>query len=188
MIIIMTPEVFFNTVRDAIAQDFLRTAHSGVLEHQEHHHDGSISTFRLIPSARHVAFTLDPTSKQNPFPILAPGLNARNDLTIVCLDSHGRPLIFIVECKNSSSAGNAQHQIECGMAFCKYLFSLLRFGHGQIVEPRLFGVVAYRPKSLPKGRTRPCFIEQGQNSILRADWAVDVDLPLSELIRAAAGS
>ncbi len=182
----MTPTDFFNTVRDAIAKEFLKTAHAGVLEHQEYHHDGSTSTFRLKASAPHVAFTLDPASKKNPFSILAPGFNARNDLTVVCLDNRGRPLVFIIECKNSSSAGNAQHQIECGMAFCKYLFNLLRFGHGQIVEPRLFGVVAYRPKSSPKGNTRPCFIKPGQNRILRADWAVHVELPLLELIRASA--
>lgn len=131
-----------------------------------------------------VAFSLD-TRNRNPFPILAPGLNARNDLTVVCLAQDGTPLIFVIECKSSGRPGDAQHQIECGIEFCKYLFELIVFCHGIKLEPRYFGVAAYRPANPPKGTTRPSFVRQGKHGLLRAEWSIDVELPLSELIRAA---
>jgi len=131
-----------------------------------------------------VAFSLDKRGKE-PFGILAPGLDSKNDLTLVCLDANKRPLVFVIECKNSGSIGNAQHQIECGIAFCKYLFQLIVFVHDIKMTPRFFGVAVYRPKFPPKGTTRPQFVTVGQNGILRATWHLDVELPLTELIRAA---
>lgn len=182
----MTSNDFFNTVRDAIQTDFLCVAHAGLLEHNETHHDGSRSRFRLKASAPHVAFSLDKPSL-NPFMVLAPGLNSRNDLTVLCLGADGVPLVFVIECKNSPSPGDAQHQIGCGIAFCEYLFKLVRFRHGIQVEPRYFGVAAYRPKSPPKGLTRPKFVRQGSHGgLMRADWSVNVDLPWTELVRATA--
>lgn len=176
-------DAFFNTVRDAIAPSFRKTAHAGELEHIEHHHDGSRSTFRLRASAKHVAFSLDHPG-QDPFPVLAAGLNSRNDLTVICLSPAGVPLVFVIECKNSPSPGDAQHQIECGIAFCKYMFDLaLRDLDVDAGDVRYFGVVAYRPKFPPKGVTRPLFVRQGKGNILRTDWYVDVVLPLAELIR-----
>jgi len=180
----MTPDEFFNTVRDAIHSDFHCVAHAGHLEHKETHHDGSTSQFRLKASVRHVAFSLDKHGL-NPFMVLAPGLNSRNDLTVVCLGADGVPVVFVIECKNSPSPGDAQHQIGCGMAFCEYLFQLVRLRHGIQVKARYFGVAAYRPKSSPKGLTRPKFVRQGNHGgLLRADWFVDVVLPLTELVRA----
>lgn len=180
----MTPNEFFNTVRDSLEPRFHCTAHSGLITHTELHANGIKSHFELKASARHIAFSLDKPGL-NPFDILAPGLNSRNDLTVCCLSPKGIPLVFVIECKNSVRPGDAQHQISCGMEFCKYLFSLLRFKHGIRVEPKYFGVAAYRPKSPPKGLTRPRFIRQGGNDgLMRAEWLVDVVLPLSELIRA----
>lgn len=186
----MTPDEFFNTVRDAIESRFHCTAQAGFLAHQETHHDGTSSRFRLNASARHVAFSLD-KPQMNPFEVLAPGLNSRNDLTVCCLGPNGIPLIFVIECKNSPSPGGAQHQIGCGIAFCKYLFQLVRFRHGMQVEPKYFGVAVYRTKSPAKGLTRPSpvkFIQQGNHDgFMRADCSTDVDLPLTALIRAAGG-
>lgn len=178
----MTDEGFFNTLESAIHPDFICRAHGGYLEHEEEHHDGTVSRFRLKPSVKLVAFSLDKRGK-NPFPVVAAGLNARNDLTIICLGSDGVPLLFAIECKASESPGQAQHQIECGIAFGEYLFELIRFSHGLSLRPRCFGVAAYRPKNPPKGTTRPSFIKQGRGKVLRADWSIDVDLPVAELIR-----
>lgn len=176
---------FFNGVRDAIHPDFHAPAAAGIVAHEECHHDGSASVFKLRASAQHVAFSLDRPGK-NPFLIIKSGLNARNDLTVVCLSAKGIPLVFVIECKNTGNPGKAQHQIECGMAFCDYLFKLLRFGHGICVAPRYFGVAAYRPKTPPKGTTRPKFVHQGNHGGLwRTDWSINVELPLTELIRAA---
>lgn len=180
----MTSEEFFNTVRDAINPDFHCQAHGGKLEHIEQHHDGSTSSFCLKPSGKMVAFSLDKKGK-DPFPILAPGLNSRNDLTVVCLGSDGTALVFVIECKNSGNPGNAQHQIECGIAFCEYLFKVMLFTHGAKVAPRYFGVAAYRPATPLKGTTRPKFVDQGKHGVLRAEWPIAVALPLAELIRAA---
>ena len=180
----MTSEEFFNTVRDAIQADFRCVAHAGHLEHNEIHHDGSTSQFRLKASVPHVAFSLD-KSGLDPFKVLAPGLNSRNDLTVVCLSADGVPLVFVMECKNSINPGHAQHQIGCGIAFCEYLFQILRLRDGLKYNAKYFGVAAYRPKSPPKGETRPKFVRQGNHAgLLRADWLVDVVLPLSELVRA----
>jgi len=182
----MTDDEFFKTVESAIHPDFVCRAHGGYLVHEEKHHDGSTSRFRLKPSAKMVAFSLDKRGK-NPFQILAPGLDARNDLTVICLGAGGVPLLFAIECKGVESTGRAQHQIECGIAFGEYLFHLIRFPHGQRRKPRCFGVAAFRPKSPPKGTTRPNFVRQGKGDVLRANWHIDVDLPVSELIRATEG-
>lgn len=180
----MTDDEFFNAVERAIHPDFVCRAHGGYLVHEEIHHDGSTSRFRLKPSAKMVAFSLD-TRGRNPFPVVAAGMNARNDLTVICLGADASPLLFAIECKASESPGHAQYQIECGIAFGEYLFKLIRFSHGHALKPRCFGVAAYRPKSPLKGTTRPSFIKQGKGNMLRADWSIDVDLPISELIRAA---
>ncbi|MDP2831960.1 MAG: hypothetical protein Q8Q28_01415 [Pseudomonadota bacterium] len=183
----MRAEDFFNTVRSAIRPDYLCTPHAGKLLHEEQHRDGTSSTFCVIPSGRMVALSLDKKGK-DPFPILAPGLNSRNDLTIICLGQSGKPLVFVIECKNSANPGDAQHQMECGKAFCEYLFKLILFQHGTKVSPDYFGVAVYLPKSPPKGLTRPKFIQVGLHSLMRAEWHLAVDLPLSELIRAAEGA
>lgn len=180
----MEDEDFFNTVRDAIHEDFHCNPSSGKLEHVEHHHDGSTSQFSLIPSAKMVAFSLDKKGK-NPFGILAPGLDAKNDLTIVCLGTKGQVLVFVIECKNAKDQRKAQHQIEAGIAFCEYLFKIILFNHGKTIVPRCFGVVVFRPKFAPKGTTRPKFVKQGEHGVHRAEWHIDVALPLKELILAA---
>ncbi len=182
----MTAEEFFNALESAIHPDFICRAHGGYLEHEETHHDGTVSRFRLKPSVKHLAFSLDKRGK-DPFPIVAAGFNARNDLTVICLKSDGTPLLFAIECKASESPGNAQHQIECGIAFGEYLFKLIRFQHGLRLKPHCFGVAAYRPKSAQKGTTRPSFVRQGKGNVLRAEWHIDVDLPVSELVRAVEG-
>ncbi len=182
----MTAEEFFNALESAIHPDFICRAHGGYLEHEEIHRDGSISRFRLKPSAKQFAFSLDKRGK-DPFPIVAAGFNARNDLTVICLQSDGTPLLFVIECKGSLRPRDAQHQIDCGIAFGEYLFKLVRFQHGLRLTPRCFGVAAYRPKSPPKGLTRPSFIRQGHGSNWRAEWHIDVDLPVSELVRAVEG-
>lgn len=183
----MTQNEFFNAVRDAIDPRFHCVAKAGLIEHHETHKDRSTSVFRLKASAPHVAFSLDAPGL-NPFDILAPGLNSRNDLTVCCLSEKGIPLVFVMECKNSTSPGDAQHQISCGMAFCRYLFQLVQFRHGIGVEPQYFGVAVYRTRSPLKGSTRPSlpkFVRQGNyGGLMRADCAVDVVLPLTALIRA----
>lgn len=179
----MKADEFFNTVREALHPDFLCQPQSGFIEHVEVHHDNSTSKFRLKHTAKTVAFSLDKNGK-NPFPILNAGLDKRNDLTLICLGSDGIPLVFVIECKNSVRPGEAQIQIEAGVAFCEYFFKILLFAHGMKLKPRFFGVAVYRPKQPPKGQTRPTFVHQGNHNILRADWHVDVDLPVSELIRA----
>ncbi len=183
----MTPEEFFNLVRDSIHSDFHCQKHGGLVTHNEVHHDGTTSKFSLRLSCKAEAFSLDKPGK-DPFPIVVPGMNSRNDLTVVCLDSKGQPLVFVVECKNSGSPNNAQHQIECGMAFCEYLFKLLSVCHGKHIVPKLFGVAAYNPKSPPKGTTRPRFVSQGKLGILRAEWSIALELPLRELVQAAESS
>ncbi|MBL8473921.1 MAG: hypothetical protein KF778_06610 [Rhodocyclaceae bacterium] len=180
----MTDEEFFNIVERAIHPDFLCRAHGGYLVHAESHHDGSTSRFRLKASAKMVAFSLDKRG-ENPFPVVAAGMNARNDLTVICRGTDASPLLFAIECKASENPRRAQYQIECGIAFGEYLFKLIRFSHGHALTPRCFGVAAYRPKSPPKGTTRPSFFKQGKGNTLRANWPIDVDLPISELIRAA---
>lgn len=180
----MTVEEFFNLVCDSIHSDFHCRAHSGLVIHNEVHHDGTTSKFCLRMSHKAVAFSLDKPGK-DPFPIVVPGMNSRNDLTVVCLDSQGQPLVFVVECKNSGSPNNAQYQIECGMAFCDYLFKLIRICRREHIVPKLFGVAAYNPKSPPKGTTRPSFISQGKLGILRAEWSIASVLPLRELVQAA---
>lgn len=179
----MKADAFFNTVRDALHKDFLCQQQGSFLEHVEVHHDNSTSKFRLKCGAKMVAFSLDKKAK-NPFPILNAGFNKRNDLTLICLTSDGKPLVFVIECKNSERPGDAQIQIEAGIAFCEYLFKILLFTHGLKLVPRFFGVAVFRPRQPPKGQTRPTFVRQGNHNILRAEWHVDVDLPVSELIRA----
>ena len=183
----MKPEEFFNHVRTAIDEQFHCAVHGGQLTHKEVHHDDSESEFSIRASCKMVAFSLDKRGL-NPFPILntsEKGLSAKNDLTIIC-ESGGQVYVFVIEYKNSSKPGKAQHQIECGAAFCEYLFKLLQYCHGVTIArpPRILGVAAYRPQ---KGKTTPRikFSAQGQHGILRADWLIEDTLRLSELVRAA---
>jgi hypothetical protein len=180
----MTDDEFFNTIRDVFNPQYLCTAEGGVLKHKETHHDGSTSEFRLKTSAKLLAFSLDKPGR-NPFDILAAGRNLRNDLTVVCRGRNAQPLVFVFECKRSGSPLNAQRQLEHGMAFCEYLFELVRVTHGTRFRPQCMGVVAYRPKHPPKGTTRPSFFKVDQHGMFRADWHYDVELPLRELVRAA---
>jgi hypothetical protein len=185
----MKSDDFFNIVGSAIASGFRKTAHAGKLVHEETHRDKSVSYFSVNASAQHVAFSLDVRGLE-PLAILNPsmrGLTARNDLTIVCLSEEGVPLVFIIECKNAESPGKAQEQIECGQAFCEYLFKLLQIQDSRIPKPRYFGVAVYRPKSPPKGITGPAgmkFKPTGKAGLPRADWHIDTCLPLNDLIRA----
>lgn len=180
----MKAEDFFNTVRNAIHPDYICTPNAGRLLHEEDHHDGSKSKFCVIPSSRMAAFSLDKKGK-NPFQIIAQGLNSRNDLTVICLSQTGKPMVFVFEYKNSSNPGNAQHQIECGKAFCEYLFKLISLNSNEKANPDYFGVAVYHPKSPQKGLTRPKFMQVGRHGLWRAEWSISVDLPLTELIRAA---
>jgi hypothetical protein len=180
----MTDDNFFNAIRQVLNSSYLCSAEGGILKHRETHHDGSSSEFRLKVSAKMLAFSLDKAGR-NPFDILAPGSNLRNDLTVVCRGKDQQPLVFVFECKNSSNTLNAQKQIEHGTAFCEYLFKLLHVNHGLHFQPRCMGVLAYRPKHPPKGTTRPQFGPVGLHGGLRADWRHDIELPLRELMRAA---
>lgn len=181
----MKTDDFFNCVRTAINDQFHCPVQGPSLTHKEIHHDGSESEFSIRASCKMVAFSLDKRGL-NPFPILntsEAGLSAKNDLTIICENS-GQVYVFVIEYKNSFNPGKAQHQIECGAAFCEYLFKLIRYSYGANVTPRILGVAAYRPQ---KGKTTPRikFCEQGQHGIWRADWLIEGTLPLSELVRAA---
>jgi hypothetical protein len=180
----MTDDEFFNPIRDVLNPHYLCVADAGVLKHRETHHDGSTSEFRLIPSSKMLAFTLDKAGR-NPFDILASGCDLRNDLTIVCRGQNDRPLVFVIECKRSGSPLHAQRQIEHGVAFCEYLLKLVHVGHGTRLNPRFMGVVAYRPKQPAKGTTRPQFKPVGRHDLLRAEWHYDTALPLRELVNAA---
>ncbi len=103
-------------------------------------------------------------------------------------DNGGQVYVFVIEYKNSTKPSKAQHQIECGAAFCEYLFKLLRYCYGINITPRILGVAAYRPAYRPqKGNTSPqiAFSVQGQHGILRADWLIQSPLPLSVLVAAA---
>ncbi len=176
---------FLNQVESAIHANFLCRPQSGLLTHEELHSDGSTSSFSIKPSCKMVAFSIDQRG-QNPFPVLnleIKGLSAKNDLTIIC-ENKGKVYVFVLEYKNSANPGRAQHQIECGIAFCEYLFKLLRVCYGVGVVPHFFGVAAYRPQ---KGKTNPRikFAKTGLNGVLRADWLIENVLPLSELVRAA---
>lgn len=180
----MRADEFFNVVRDAVCNDFhCLYGAGGVLEHRECHADGAVSVFRVRMSRKAVAFSLDKPGK-DPFSVIPAGMNNRNDLTIVCLAKDGTPVVFVVECKNSGSPLTAQRQIECGMAFSEYLFKIIGIHRKVNLKPRIYGVVAYLPKSPPKGTTRPQFVEQGLRGILRAEWQLNVELPLNELVRA----
>ncbi len=186
----MKPDDFFNAVREAIHVDFHRTAHNGLLTHHEQHDADTASEFSIRPTCKMVAFSLD-VRGANPFPVFnasVAGLTAKNDLTIIC-ENKGKVYVFVIEYKNSANPGNAQHQIECGMAFAEYLFKLLRYCQGLKIEPHIFGVAAYRPRRPAKGQTNPQirFSRQGLHDILRAEWIIDdaFPLPLSELVRAA---
>lgn len=176
---------FFNRMESAIHADFLCRPQAGLLTHEELHADGSTSSFSIKPSCKMLAFSID-KRRQNPFPVLNPainGLSAKNDLTIIC-ENKGRVYVFVLEYKNATNPGRAQHQIECGIAFCEYLFKLLNICHGSGVVPHFFGVAAYRPQ---KGRTTPRikFAKTGLRGVLRADWLIENPLPLSVLVRAA---
>lgn len=181
----MKPDEFFNHLRAAIAADFHCQPHAGLLTHDEVHSDGKESSFSIRATCKLLAFSLDKRGL-NPFPVLNPataGLTAKNDLTIIC-ESKGQVYVFIIEYKNAPNPGKAQHQIECGMAFCEYLFKLIGYCHAINVKPHFFGVAAYRPQ---KGKTIPRikFTRQGHHQIWRADWLIESTLPLSELVRAA---
>jgi len=184
----MTTEDFFNLIRDAIAPDFRKVAESGYIEHQEIHHDGPTSGFRLNPSAPHVAFSMDVRGKE-PVAILNKGkFRCRNDLIVICLDESGSPLVFLFEHKNSEDIGDAQFQLDSGQAFCEYLFHLLKLQDQRLPDPRYFGIAVYRPKSISIGTTKPkevSFKPTGKHQLLRAGWHMDVTLPLTALISAA---
>lgn len=182
----MKVDDFLNCVRDSLHPKFLCHANivaGGVVEHREDHGNGKESVFQLKLSRKGLVFSLDQQG-HNPFEIIAPGINNRNDLTVVCFGDKSTPLVFVIECKNSGSPGKAQRQIECGVAFVEYLFKLIKIQHGTGIHPEIFGVAAYRPASPPKGTTRPKFVVTGTNGLLRADWSIAVVLPLSELIKA----
>jgi hypothetical protein len=181
----MKPEEFFNCVRAAIDERFHCPAQGAFLTHTETHHDGRESSFSIRASCKMIAFSLDKRGL-NPFPILntsEAGLSAKNDLTVIC-ESGGHIYVFVIEYKNAGNPGKAQHQIECGAAFCEYLFTLLRYCYDVNITPRILGVAAYRPQ---KGKTTPRikFSAQGQHGLLRANWLIENPLPLSELVRAA---
>lgn len=191
----MKSDDFFNLINDAIAPSFRKVAEAGFLVHEESHHDGNTSSFSLNASVPNVAFSLDVRGKE-PFGIFNAGkrkICAKNDLTVICLDMQGDPLVFVFEHKNSTDSGNAQFQIESGQAFCEYLFRLLKLQTQRQLKPRFFGIVVYRlnnPRG--KGTTRPRnnttrlrFRTSGKNGLLRAEWDMNVVLPLTELIRAA---
>lgn len=180
----MTDVEFFNLIQESIHPDFHCHPHCGVVTHEETHHDGTKSKFSLRMSKKGIAFSLDKSGK-DPFHIIVPGMNSRNDMTVVCLGDDKRPLVFVIECKNSGNPNNAQRQIECGIDFCTYLFRLMRTCHGVNIEPKIFGVAAYNPKSPPKGTTRPRFVRQGKQGVLRAEWSIATELPLKELVEAA---
>ncbi|WP_180880408.1 hypothetical protein [Stenotrophomonas maltophilia] len=174
---------FFDAVAQSICSDFIVKSDRGKITHYEEHHDNTKSKFEISSNAKHVAFSLD-VKGEEPFAILGPGFNTRNDFTVVCLSEEGRPLVFVVECKNSESPGDAQAQISRGIHFVEYLFDIINSVKKWQLDPRIFGVAAYRPRFPPKGTTRPKFVEVGAAKILRAEWHVGVVLPLSELIRA----
>ncbi len=177
---------FFNLVNDAIAPDFRKAANAGYIVHEEIEDNGSISSsFTLKASAPFVAFSMDVRGKK-PVAILKSGkICSVNDLTFICLDSKGYPLVFIFEHKDSFDIRNAQLQIECGQAFCEYLFRLLELQYPRIPKsPRFFGIAVYRLKYPPKGTTRPNFVPIGVRGLNRAYWDMNIVLPLTELIRA----
>lgn len=179
----MKPDEFFNLVNSAIAPDFRKPAEAGYIIHQETHHNGRESSFSLKASAPFVAFSMDVRGKE-PLGIINSGrLCARNDLTVICLDEKGIPLVFLFEHKNSTQIGDAQFQLECGQAFCEYLFRLLQLQEPRIPKPRFFAIAVYRLRQPPKGTTRPQFSSSG--NLTRAYWDMGIPLPLTELIRAA---
>ena len=180
----MKMDEFFNLVNDAIAPDFRKPAESGYIVHQEIHHDGRTSCFRLNASAACVAFSMDIRGKEPVAIINAGKMRCRNDLTVICLDEKGSPLVFLFEHKNSENIGDAQFQIESGQAFCEHLFRLLELQYPRIPKPRFFGIAVYRLKYPPKGTTRPNFTPIGNRGLNRAYWDMNIDLPLTELIRA----
>lgn len=181
----MKRQDFFNLINEAIAPDFRKPAEAGYIVHEETHHDGRTSRFRLKASAPFVAFSMDVRGKE-PLAILNAGeMRTRNDLTVICLDEQGYPLVFVLEHKNSPNIGDAQFQIECGQAFCEYLFRLLELREQRLPKPRFFGIAVYRLRHPPKGTTRPSFVPIGNMGLKRAYWDMDIDLPLTELIRAA---
>ncbi len=182
----MKTDDFFQSVRDTIDAKFHCVALAGKLTHRETHAHGAVSEFVVIASAKHVAFSLDMPSC-NPFEILSAGFNTRNDLTVCCLSESGEPLVFVIECKNSKSTGNAQDQIDCGVAFCDYFFRIFEIKQNQKIKPKFFGVVVYQTKTPAKGTTRPRpleFAQVGKHGVMRADWHMNTALPLTALIRA----
>ena len=183
----MRADDFLNSVRESLHPDFLchsDTVAGGVVEHIEDHGKGKKSVFRLKMSQKGLVFSLDKKNR-NPFEIIAPGINHRNDLTVICFGKNLAPLIFVIECKNSGNPLTSQKQIECGIAFTEYLLKLNKIHFGIEVQPEFFGVAAYRPQSPPKGTTRPRFVTTGKNGVMRADWSIAVELPLRELVKAA---
>jgi hypothetical protein len=183
----MKPDDFFNAVRSVIDSKFYCVSGiGGKLTHRETHKHGVTSEFVVNASVKNVAFSLDKQG-HNPFEILSAGYNTRNDLTICCLSAAGVPLVFVIECKNSTSSGNAQNQIECGIAFCEYLFRIVEIKHNLITSPKFFGVLAYKPKTPAKGFTKPqspIFAKVGKLGVMRADWHIGAPLPLTALARA----
>lgn len=183
----MKEDDFLNCVRESLHPDFLCHANivaGGVVEHREDHGSGKESIFRLRLSRKGLVFSLDKQGR-NPFEIIAPGMNNRNDLTVLCFGDKSTPLVFVIECKNSGSPLTAQKQIDCGVAFVEYLFKLVKIQHGTGIHPKVYGVAAYRPASPPKGTTRPKFVKTGKSGLMRANWSIAVELPLLELVRAA---
>ena len=183
----MTDDEFFNAIRDAISPAYRCEPFSGKLEHVEKHEGGRTSVFCLRPSQKMVAFSLDKPGK-TAFEVLGRGLDSKNDLTVICRGSSGHALVFVIECKNSRQTLGAQGQIECGIAFCEYLFKLLLSRCRFKVEARFLGVLVNDTRTPTKGTTRPSrmvFTRQGLYSVWRAQWPISVPLPMTELIRAA---
>lgn len=184
----MKTDDFFQSVRNTIDTKFhCVSGLGGQLVHRETHDKGVVSEFVVKASVKHVAFSLD-TPNCNPFAILSAGYNTRNDLTVCCLSESGDPLVFVIECKNSKSPGNAQNQIDCGVAFCQYFFRVFEIKHNLNIHPRFLGVVVYQTKTPAKGTTRPKpleFAKVGKHDVLRAEWNINTVLPLTALIRAA---
>lgn len=183
----MNANDFFQSVRDTIDTKFhCISGIDGNFTHREIHANGVTSEFVVKVSRKAVLFSLDKPGCQ-PFAVLSAGYNTRNDLTVCCLSESGEPLVFVIECKNSKSTGNAQHQIDCGVAFCEYLFRIFEIKQNQKIEPQFFGVVVYQTKTPAKGTTRPKpleFAKVGKHGVMRAEWHMHTVLPLTTLIRA----
>lgn len=187
----MKPSDYFNVLRDAIASEHHVHANAGFLAHVDQKPGGKKYQFQIHASSPHFAFSLDVQGRQ-PFAVLNPktrGLTSRCDLIVFCF-SDGQPLAFLIEVKGGKNPVEAQHQIEAGAAFCRYLCDLVTInGSLGVIAPKMFGLVVYvLPRPL-MGATKPKpinFFPQGKTGIPRASWDVDTPLPLSSLLSAAA--